>query len=161
MSYHLDRTQAVQNTCAGPGATEVHCPGSRKPTIFFSVCSGWPVTIRSSTSYRPIDRKKRIQSIDKSGLVGTHVTLEEHGPQAGIGQGEEKKNVDPLLAYGKILSAHMPPEFLQGCYEELHLFAGIWHQNEATVPAIFKISESTCFLEKAFLERLCQRIWQE
>jgi hypothetical protein len=35
----------------------------------------------------------------------------------------------------------MQPELLQGCYEVLYLFAGIWHKKEATVPAIFKITE--------------------
>jgi hypothetical protein len=33
----------------------------------------------------------------------------------------------------------MQPELLQGRYEVLYLFAGIWHKKEATVPAIFKI----------------------
>jgi NitT/TauT family transport system substrate-binding protein len=46
-----------------------------------------------------------------------------------------------LLAEGKILSAYMQPELLQGCYEVAYLFAGIWHKKEATVPAIFKTSE--------------------
>ena len=85
----------------------------------------------------------RAQQIDKSGLVGAHAAVEEYAaaPQAGIGQGEEELSVDPLLADGKILSAHMQPELFQGCYEELYLFAGIWHKKEATAPAIFKISE--------------------
>jgi hypothetical protein len=85
----------------------------------------------------------RAQQIDKSGLVGSHAAVEEYAaaPLAGIGQGEKEQSVDPLLADGKILSAYMQPELLQGCYEMLYLFAGIRHKKEATVPAIFKITE--------------------
>ena len=35
---------------AGALSGRLHCLGSRKPTIFSSVCSGWPLTIRFSAS---------------------------------------------------------------------------------------------------------------